>query len=412
MNELREISEIMIVNETYKLICSSQTRSCLKEDIKYITTSKESFEKQCIQQRDETNKLNVQLNTETEIGMKQKMASKESQDNITRADELRELLEAKAGEKKSTISCVNKDIPTIKTSKEDFYKQLLEKINETSELSVRLKTEIESGNKIKRLSKENQDDITKLKESGSMPKVVEEENERMISCWKKDIKEIDNQVEKISCYYNTNIRVNSRDNIRDYYSKNINGEKDDVNDKVTINNVILNTKDEGDNNVVYNIESGQTYTVTRDYEDAVNNNSTEVGFPNSSDGRKIITEDDRESDEEIEKYVVDNNVVGNQRGTKNNSKITSTTNSICTHKIQIDIIKNKINKRKGIEETIISNGNVWKKDGKRTTCERKNNKGYHEEKDSRDSSNKSCGMLQTKIDTLPQKKITPSDAPT
>ena len=61
---------------------------------------------------------------------------------------------------------------------------------------------------------------------------------------------------------------------------------------------------------------------------------------------------------------------------------------------------------------ILSNGNVWKKDGKRSICERKTNKGYHEEKDSRDSSNKSCGMLQTKIDTLPQKKITPSDAPT
>ena len=44
------------------------------------------------------------------------------------------------------------------------------------------------------------------------------------------------------------------------------------------------------------------------------------------------------------------------------------------------------------------------KDGKRTTCERKTNKGFHEEKDSRDSSNKYCRMLQTKIDTPPQKK--------
>ena len=34
------------------------------------------------------------------------------------------------------------------------------------------------------------------------------------------------------------------------------------------------------------------------------------------------------------------------------------------------------------------------------------NKGYHEEKDSRDSSKKSCRMLQTKIDTPQQKKIT------
>ena len=48
LNELREISETVIVIENYKLICSSQTISCFKEDIKPITTSKESFEKQLI----------------------------------------------------------------------------------------------------------------------------------------------------------------------------------------------------------------------------------------------------------------------------------------------------------------------------------------------------------------------------
>ena len=53
-----------------------------------------------------------------------------------------------------------------------------------------------------------------------------------------------------------------------------------------------------------------------------------------------------------------------------------------------------------------------KKNGKRTNCERKNNKEYHGEKDSRDSSNKTSRMVQRKIDTPPQKKITPSDAPT
>lgn len=77
LNELREISETVIVNETYKLICSSQTRTCLKEDIKYITISKESFEKKFIQQRDETNNLNVKLNTDNKSGMQQKMVSKE-----------------------------------------------------------------------------------------------------------------------------------------------------------------------------------------------------------------------------------------------------------------------------------------------------------------------------------------------
>ena len=50
------------------------------------------------------------------------MASIENQDEITRADELRELLEARAGEKKSTISCINKNITTIETSEEDFNK--------------------------------------------------------------------------------------------------------------------------------------------------------------------------------------------------------------------------------------------------------------------------------------------------
>ena len=120
----------------------------------------------------------------------------------------------------------------------------------------------------------------------------------------------------------------------------------------------------------------------------------------------------KKSDEENEKYVIEDEVVIEKREDKNNSKMTSSTKSICTYKIQTDIVKKKINKRKGSKGTIISNGNVWKKDGKRTTCERKTNKGYHEEKDNRDRSNKYCRMSQTKIDTTPQKKITPSDAPT
>ena len=43
LNELREISDTMIVTENNKLICSSQTKSYLKEDVKPITTSKEIF---------------------------------------------------------------------------------------------------------------------------------------------------------------------------------------------------------------------------------------------------------------------------------------------------------------------------------------------------------------------------------
>ena len=45
MNELREKSETMTVNENYKLICSSQTILCLKEEIKHITKLKERFKK-------------------------------------------------------------------------------------------------------------------------------------------------------------------------------------------------------------------------------------------------------------------------------------------------------------------------------------------------------------------------------
>ena len=108
LNKLRVIPETMIVNETFKPIGSNQTISCLNEDIKYSTTSKEGLENQFIHQRDETNKSNAQLNTETELVKKQTTASIETKDELTRADELRELLEARAGEKKSPISRMNK----------------------------------------------------------------------------------------------------------------------------------------------------------------------------------------------------------------------------------------------------------------------------------------------------------------
>ena len=76
----------------------------------------------------------------------------------------------------------------IETSKEDFNKQLLEQRKGISWLSVKLKTEIDSGTKIKILSKENQDEITRVNESGVMSKGIEEEKERMISWLKEDIK--------------------------------------------------------------------------------------------------------------------------------------------------------------------------------------------------------------------------------
>ena len=100
-NELRKISEDMIVIK--KIIYSTQTIPCLKDDIRYIKISKERFEKKLLQQRDESIKLNVKMKFETELGMKQKILSIENQDEVLRLDELRELLKARAGEKKSTI---------------------------------------------------------------------------------------------------------------------------------------------------------------------------------------------------------------------------------------------------------------------------------------------------------------------
>ena len=44
--------------------------------------------------------------------------------------------------------------------------------------------------------------------------------------------------------------------------------------------------------------------------EALNNNSKEVLLTNSADVNKILNEDDREGDEEIEKNVDDNNIVG------------------------------------------------------------------------------------------------------
>ena len=90
-------------------------------------------------------------------------------------DELKKLLETRAGEKESTISCLKEDFKIIKTSKEDSNKQILEQRDETSELIVKLKTEIDSVNRIKRLSKDNQVKNTRLHESGLMSNVIEEE---------------------------------------------------------------------------------------------------------------------------------------------------------------------------------------------------------------------------------------------
>ena len=188
LNELREISEKMIINKNYKLICNSQSRLCLKDYIKPVTKSKERLKKNGIKQIDETNNLNVKLNNENESSMKQKIASNENQDDITRLDEIGKLLENRAGKKKGTRSCLDEVFTTIETSNEDFTKQLLEKRDENYKISVNLKTAIDSDNKIKILYNENQDEITRVNESETRLKGIEEEEERMISSFKEDIK--------------------------------------------------------------------------------------------------------------------------------------------------------------------------------------------------------------------------------
>ena len=150
MNELRETSVKMSVTENNKLIYISQTKSYLKEDDKTRKTSKANFAQQKIQQSDEMTVLIVHLKTENELRMKQNMLSKEYEDDVTRLDELRRLLETRAGEKESTISYLKEDITKIDTSKEDSNKQLLEQRDETSELSVKLSMDIDSCNKTKR----------------------------------------------------------------------------------------------------------------------------------------------------------------------------------------------------------------------------------------------------------------------
>ena len=62
-----------------------------------MKTSKKGFENELLQQRDDTTALTVKLMSETEVGMKQKILSKKNQDEITRLDELKLLLEARAG---------------------------------------------------------------------------------------------------------------------------------------------------------------------------------------------------------------------------------------------------------------------------------------------------------------------------
>merc|ERR1711957_973540 len=136
-----------------------------------IQSSKKDFERQLLQQRDETTELTVKLNTEIKASNKLKILSKTRQNEITRLNESVEMTKAMVGEKENEINCtkktilyLEKDVKKLETSNEVFNKQLLQQRDETTELSVKLKTEIDSSNKLKILSKVNQDEITRLNE--------------------------------------------------------------------------------------------------------------------------------------------------------------------------------------------------------------------------------------------------------
>ena len=63
-------------------------------------------------------------------------------------DDFVELFKTRAGENERIISCVEKDIKALQSSKEDSKKQFLAQRDETGELTVTLKSEIDSGNNL------------------------------------------------------------------------------------------------------------------------------------------------------------------------------------------------------------------------------------------------------------------------
>ena len=99
-----------------------------------------------------------------ELGNKLKVLLKERQDEIKWLNESRVLSETIVEEKERKISCLKVNVEELETSKEVFKKQLLQQRDKTTELSVKLKTEINSSNKLKILLKKHQDEITRLNE--------------------------------------------------------------------------------------------------------------------------------------------------------------------------------------------------------------------------------------------------------
>ena len=136
--ELREKSETRIVNENNKLICSSQTISYLKEDSKYITTSK----------------------------------GKKRHDESKRLNESRKISKTIADDKEKKISRMTENIIDHATSNEAFQMNLLKRSDETTKFSKKLMTESDSGNQLKIMSKVNQDEKTRLPEIGKKLEIM------------------------------------------------------------------------------------------------------------------------------------------------------------------------------------------------------------------------------------------------
>ena len=131
------------------------------------------------------------MKVEIDSGNKLKKLLKENQDRITRLNESGIMSKVIEEEKERTISFLTEDIKGLETSKEGFGKQVLLQRRETTELSVKLKMEIDSGNELKILSKERQDEITRLNESRELSEIMAEEKERNILCLKINIKELE-----------------------------------------------------------------------------------------------------------------------------------------------------------------------------------------------------------------------------
>ena len=100
-----------------------------------------------------------------ESGNKVKIVYKENQDEITRVNESRVMSKGIKEEKERMISCFKENIKGCETSKEDDGKQIRLQRNETNESSIKLQMKNDLSNTLKVLSKERQDECTKLNES-------------------------------------------------------------------------------------------------------------------------------------------------------------------------------------------------------------------------------------------------------